>query len=219
MIRAWHGRRLSRLTAIAALAMLALLVWFAGLMHFATNLPRVAPASVAPADGIVVLTGGAARIEVGLSLLGAGKAQRMFISGVHPGIGKAAMRPSVPGGKALLDCCVDLGFSAVDTYGNAVETAAWAQKLGYRRLLVVTANYHMPRALVELRHRMPGVELVAYPVIPRQFKLEQWWSWPGSASLLVVEFNKYLLASLRAWLDQITGGEFQSWLYRGEPAS
>jgi uncharacterized SAM-binding protein YcdF (DUF218 family) len=207
------------LSAIGGAVLLAAIVWLGGLLLFAATLPRHTPEPPPDADGIVVLTGGAARIEAGLALLRHGKAQRMFISGVHPGSGKTAMRATLPGNSVEFDCCIDLGFAAADTYGNALETAAWARGRGYRRLLVVTANYHMPRALTELEYRLPNVELIPYPVIPTQFKLKRWWNWPGTATLLVEEFDKFLLASLRAQLDRLSGGRLERWLARNEPVT
>ena len=89
----------------------------------------------------------------------------------------------------------------------------------YRSLLVVTANYHMPRALIELKRRLPGVLLRPYPVVPDQLKLDHWWIWRGSASLLVQEYDKYLLALVSVRLDQASGGRLEHWLADREGTS
>jgi len=91
-----------------------------------------------------------------------------------------------------------LGYEAMDTAGNARETAAWVSAEGYTSLRVVTAAYHMPRSLVELASAMPGVTLVAHPVFPERVRLDAWWSWPGTASLVATEYTKYLVSRLRA---------------------
>ena len=80
---------------------------------------------------------------------------------------------------------------------NAAETAAWVQDQGYLSLRLVTATYHMPRSLLEFRRTMPTVEIIAHPVFPETFKRANWWFWPGSASLVVTEYVKYLIAGLR----------------------
>ena len=190
--------------------------WLVGLVIFAASLPRTVSEPDLFTDGIVVLTGGAARIDAGLALLQAGKAKRMFISGVHPGTSKGSLKAVAKRGGELIDCCVDLGFAAADTQGHGLETAAWVRDHDYHSLRVVTANYHMPRSLVELQRRLPGVELVPHPVFPRQFKLNDWWAWPGTAVLLTEEFDKYLVALARADLDWLSGGRLDRWLSGGE---
>ena len=180
-----------------------LLLWLGAFLRFAGDLPRQVADPVRATDGIVVFTGGATRLDVGLDLLAQGRARRLFISGVNPATTRSAMQ-AVAGRAEQFECCVDLGFAAADTVGNAIETAAWAEAAGYRSLRVVTASYHMPRSLVELRRRLPGVELVAHPVFPEHVKLVRWWFWPGTAALLAQEFHKYVFALLRARLEALT---------------
>jgi uncharacterized SAM-binding protein YcdF (DUF218 family) len=96
--------------------------------------------------------------------------------------------------RRLYDCCVDLGFTAADTVGNARETAAWAQAMRYTSLVVVTADYHMPRAMLELRAvlRGTGIETQTYAVATPALKSRTWWRSPRAARLMVVEYCKYL---------------------------
>jgi uncharacterized SAM-binding protein YcdF (DUF218 family) len=103
-----------------------------------------------------------------------------------------------------LECCVELGYEADDTEGNAVETARWVAAQGLHSIRLVTANYHMPRSLVEFHRALPGVELVAHPVAPAKVRLDGWWGWPGTAELIIIEYNKYVAALLRAALTQPT---------------
>src|SRR3546814_5646529 len=100
-----------------------------------------------------------------------------------------------------LSCCVVLGYEADNTRGNAVETAAWMKDQGFTSLRLVTATYHMPRSLLEFRRLMPNIEIIPHPVFTEHFKRDDWWMWPGSSSLLITEYTKYLGAMLRGPLD------------------
>jgi uncharacterized SAM-binding protein YcdF (DUF218 family) len=176
--------------------LLALVVLYAlGFVVFAFSLPGK-PEAPRRADGIVALTGGNARLDAAETLLENGEGRRLLISGVHPGTTKADIKRITQGG-ARFDCCTDLGFSASDTRGNALETAQWAHQHHYRSLIVVTASYHMPRSLNEFSAAMPDVRLVPYPVEPNGVDLTQWWRDPGTLKLLQSEYAKYL-ASLVA---------------------
>jgi uncharacterized SAM-binding protein YcdF (DUF218 family) len=195
------GRIIPRPLRGPALVGAALVVgWAVGLFLFAASLPRQAPDDAITTDGIVVLTGGSARLSVGFDLLRAGKARKLFISGVYRGVEVRELLALSSKSGNDLECCVELGYDADDTEGNAVETARWMADEGFHSLRVVTANYHMPRSLVEFRRALPGVTLVPHPVSPSKVRLDGWWGWPGTAELIVSEYNKYLLALARAAL-------------------
>ncbi len=122
-------------------------------------------------DAIVVLTGGLDRVETALDLLAAGAAPRLLVSGAAAGLTPAALARVHGRDPAALAGRLAIGHAAATTAGNAAETAAWiaaetASGRPVRTLRVVTAGYHMPRALLELGRTLPGVELVAHPVIP-----------------------------------------------------
>ena len=181
--------------ALLLVMLVAVLAWGAGLAAFADRVARSTPASrpTVPSDGVVALTGGSSlRIEAAEGLLQAGLAQRLLISGVNPEATRGEVREAVGGRRRLFDCCVDLGFQAENTVGNARETADWANYHRYRSLIVVTADYHMPRALLELHGTMPGVALTPYPVATQTLDAHRWWKAPGSAKRMVVEYCKYL---------------------------
>jgi uncharacterized SAM-binding protein YcdF (DUF218 family) len=188
----WINRRL--LLGMAALAALAFGAWLWGLVWFTWQLPTVVAEPTRTTDVIVVLTGGSGRIQEGIELLTAGRAQKLFISGVSPGVGvQEILRVSqVP--PADLECCVTLGYQASSTFGNAIETAVWMRENGFHSLRLVTAAYHMPRSLLQFRRAMPDLEIIPHPVFSENFRQEDWWRWPGSASLIVSEYNKYLVA-------------------------
>ena len=178
----------------AAVFLLAIL-WSAGLVGFAAAVPRDIADRTGHTDAIIVPTGGYGRLLSGVDLLRAGQAERLFISGVYTGVTLSQLlgKPE----SMLPDCCVDIGYSADDTYQNAEETAAWMAEHDYHSLRLVTGSYHMPRAILEFRHAMPDVRLVANPTFPQHVKVDDWWRYRGTAGLLASEYAKYLLALIR----------------------
>jgi len=182
-----------------AAILVALLVWSAGLLAFAARVDRSTPAADPPvADGIVALTGGSGeRIAAGLGLLEAGKAKRMLISGVSRHVTRSELQTITGASKPVYDCCVDLGFEANNTLGNALETADWARSKGYVTLILVTADYHMPRARLELKAAMPEAQITAYPVATAALQAGRWWrTWQG-AERMSLEYSKYLAVLTR----------------------
>jgi len=149
------------------------------------------------ADGIVVLTGGDSRVSDGLALLAAGRAKRLLISGVYTGTTSSDIARQVVDYNRLLTCCVDLDYSAINTLGNAVGTRQWTLKNSFHSLIVVTSAYHMPRALAELSHQLPGVALIPYPVVSDRLRVEPWWSNGATTKVVLSEYVKYLAAKLR----------------------
>lgn len=186
--------RLFMLIQIAALA------WLAGLVWYAESIPRTVKDDGANTDAIVVLTGGSGRVEKGLELLAARRARKLFISGVYDGVRvKEILKQSLTAPDALA-CCIVLGKSAADTWGNALETRAWLRKEKYKSIRLVTADYHMPRSQLEFRVAMPKIDVVTHPVFPSNVKTTRWWRYPGTAKLIISEYNKYLLVLARSWL-------------------
>lgn len=137
-------------------------LYLAGFALFANHLPTT-PRKLHKVDGIVVLTGGGSRLDAAVSLLEKRKGERLLISGVNPQTSKRVLKTHAHG-KKRFDCCADLGYAAENTQGNAEEAAAWTRFHRYKRILLVTSRYHMPRSLLEFRYAMPGVTIVAYPV-------------------------------------------------------
>ncbi|MAK81783.1 YdcF family protein [Phenylobacterium sp.] len=178
-----------------ALILVAALIWAAGLLAFAIRVEQSTPAAEPEvADGIVALTGAGSneRIAAGMRLLEAGKGDRMLVSGVNREASREDIRDVSRAVQLLYDCCVDLGFEAADTFGNAQETAGWVRARRYDSLIIVTADYHMPRAMLELGSALPGIELQAYPVATPSLDAQGWWRTAGGARLMVMEYSKYL---------------------------
>ncbi len=193
-------RRLRLVLGVGA-AMVA--AGFAGFVVFLNELPKSEVKPWRDADGIVVLTGGSSRVSDAMELLAVGYGKRLLISGVHPTNGAADIQRSLPESQPLLRCCVDLDHSAVNTRSNAVETRRWVRDRGFHSLIVVTSNYHMPRAIVELSHAMPEVALIPFPVVGDKWNDEPWWTSGAALRLLMREYAKYLVAEVRVRLDRL----------------
>ena len=182
--------------SIAAFLVLAL-IWLAGLFAFADRVQRSTPATTPEAaDGIVALTGpeSSERMPAAVGLLMQHLGNRVLVSGVNRGVTREQLRGYTGAARRVYDCCVDLGFTAADTVGNARETAEWARAMRFTSLIVVTSDYHMPRAMLELRAvmRPPAYRLQAYAVPTPMLKSRRWWRSPSAARLMIVEYSKYL---------------------------
>ena len=174
-----------RITRVLSVIALAYLLGFAAFM---ITLER--PAPPARTDAIVVLTGGGGRIPRGLKLMEDGLARRMLISGADPAVrpGELAAEYGVP--RRLFACCIDLGYEAVDTRSNAEETARWLTTHRYRSVRLVTAEWHMHRARMELASVLSGEVTVIGDAVPSD----------PPFGMLVAEYNKYLLRRVALWI-------------------
>ena len=179
--------------ALAAVLVAADFLWF---VH---QMPVSETAPARNADGIVALTGGPFRINDALDLLASGHGKRLLISGVNPTTRRGEIARLMPEHERWFTCCVDIDHSAT-TIGNAIETRQWVKSRGFQSLIVVTANFHIPRALVELEHELPDVMLVPYGVVSEKMRIEAWWENPETARLLFLEYLKYIVARVRPWL-------------------
>ncbi len=181
---------------LLSFGVLVVVVWGYGLFKFADAIPAAVADATTRTDGIVVLTGGSRRLGEGLDLLSRGLAEKLFVSGVYQGVDVRKLLSIVKRKPEDLETMINIGI-ATNTTGNAIETKAWMTSGKFRSLRLVTAAYHMPRSLAEFRYAMPGVTIIAHPVFPESVKRDRWWAWPGTASLLISEYNKFLLAWVR----------------------
>lgn len=194
-----RGSRVARFLKRAALVAACMIVAFVvGFGIFLLHVPTEEVALRRNADGIVVLTGGASRIEDAVELLASGRGQRLLITGVHRLTSEREIKRLKPGYGKVFACCVDLDRSALNTIGNATETRRWVQERGFKSLIVVTSNYHMPRAMAELRHQLPDTALIPFPVVGDQLRAS--WSNGPTLRLLFWEYVKYTVAVGRMWL-------------------
>jgi len=192
----------------SALALLLLVVlWAVGLMAFADRVDQSTPPADPPvADGVVALTGASdARLTEAMKLLEDGKARRMLISGVNPQASRADVKDVAKATRRYYDCCVDLGFQARNTVGNARETARWARRHGFSSLIVVTSDFHMPRAMMELRGAMPEATFIPYPVRSTDPDAHRWWKSKDGARRMINEYDKYLAILFRQALFSLGG--------------
>jgi uncharacterized SAM-binding protein YcdF (DUF218 family) len=157
-----------------------ILLYVLGYALFVVMLPQ--PAGDRRTDAVVVVTGGAGRIERGLDTLRRRLASRMLISGVQRTVRpeELAVRHRVD--PALFACCIDLGREAIDTRSNADEVARWMERRRFRSLRLITTDWHMPRARFELARQSPNIDVMSDAIQSRP-----------NFTQLFTEYNKYLL--------------------------
>lgn len=196
-----------RASSVAILGGMAL--FLGGFALFATHVSQLStPRNPKAADAIIVLTGGQARLDAAIRLLKSGKGERLLISGVHPSTSSRTLQAATGGDKALFSCCIDIDRAALDTIGNAEESAKWVRTHAYGRVILVTNNYHMPRSLLEMGRLLDTEELDPYPVVNSKLDNGGWIKRPDALRVLFTEYNKYLAALARGVLPhQPAGGE------------
>ncbi|HEY4251218.1 MAG TPA: YdcF family protein [Roseomonas sp.] len=193
-------KRLLLLFSVGPAAILAAL--FGGFLWFQGYVAALPEAPEEKTDGIVVLTGGAERVETALRLLAQDRARLLLVTGAHRDASFADIAEASGFDPAPLADRVTIGRAAATTRGNAAETAAWVQAEDLRSIRVVTAGYHMPRALLELHRALPDVRLVAHPVLPARLAAAGALPLARRWSLLLGEYAKWLLA--QAGLSSLT---------------
>lgn len=171
-------------------------LWFVGLIVFAENVQQEVKDTETRTDAIIVLTGGSGRLEEGLQLLNDNKADKLFVSGVFPGMDVDRLLKLIQQDPTGLKNRIGIG-NAIDTFDNAKESALWVQEKKVSSIRLVTSAYHMPRAYLEFSEQLPGVKVIPHPVFSENVKLQEWWAWPGTALLIGGEYTKFLLAWLR----------------------
>lgn len=140
-------------------------------------------------DAIIVLTGGENRIDEGLRLFADGMAPELFITGVFPGVQESELIKNWDG-KPLPSCCITLGYEATTTFQNAQETKEWLKDhKDVKTIRLVTANYHMNRALLEFKHALHGYEIISHPIIQNEVNPSKLWFW----IINLKEYNKTLV--------------------------
>lgn len=161
---------------------LALIAWAAGFAAFMFSIGKPLERAV-ETDAIVVLTGGTGRIDRGIQLMRAHAAKRMLISGAAPDVRPIELAVRYRADPRLFACCIDLGHEAVDTRSNADETADWVREHGFTSVRLVTSDWHIPRATLELRKALDAKVRVVGDGVPTQ---------PGLRTV-IREYHKYLV--------------------------
>ncbi|NTD86398.1 YdcF family protein [Agrobacterium tumefaciens] len=168
-----------------------------GFLWFADSVASMRPPEGAKGDAIIVLTGGYQRIEQAVGLLRDGVGKRLLISGVNPATTRTQIRKMTQGSSDMFSCCVDMGYKAIDTIGNANEAASWIRDHGYSSIVVVTNNYHMHRSLHELHNASPQTQFIAYPVISADLARTNWFAEPDVVRTMLYEYMKFVIAAGR----------------------
>ena len=188
--------RKRRFGFVPALIVAALAVAAVDFVLFANRVASAEHDAAATADGIVALTGGSGiRIAAGLDLVAEGRGERLLISGVNRDVTREDLIVLAGGSEAVWDCCVDIGYMAESTKGNAEETAAWAYERDYETLIIVTSDYHMPRSLIVLQQTMPDIRLIAWPVRTVNDPSSIWTD-PSSFRGVLTEWLKWRVTTL-----------------------
>lgn len=198
------GRKAGRPGAVRIAALLsagAISLFALGFGWFASHVGHLeTPSNPQKADAIIVLTGGTSRLDAAMDLLETGKGERLLISGVHPSATRRQLQIATGGNKQLFSCCVDIDHAALDTIGNAEESAKWVDSHAYGSVILVTNNYHMPRSLLEMGRLLHNARLEPYPVVNSNLDNGNWLTKPEALRVLFTEYNKYLLALARGFL-------------------
>lgn len=182
--------------------LLILLAGFVGgTFWYAGKIPAAPSTYEKQTDAIIVLTGGGKRLGKGFRLLGEHKGKELLITGVGKGVTLAELlaQQQVDSLEDALDArAISLDYAAISTATNATAAEEWMKNKGFTTARLVTANYHMPRALLEFSEAMPGIEFIPDPVFPDQeFTLDGWYLDPKSIKLLATEYLKFMVTSLK----------------------
>ncbi len=176
------------------------LLFLSGFFIFINNLSSKEITVIQKADAIVALTGGSDRIADAVDLLAEGRAKRLLISGVNLATSTERLAQINPKHRDFFACCIDIDYAARNTVGNAIETRRWVDERGIQSLIVVTSNYHMPRAMIELKRALPKVILIAYPTIAERGADDGIIRDMTNMKIMGIEYTKFLVAYTRASL-------------------
>ena len=153
-------------------------------------------------SNIVILTGGTNRIKDGLKIVNKFEQSSTFnskilVSGTGKGFTKMSLAKNIDFNYNLIECCIELDSISTNTYSNAFETLKWVKKNNISEFILITSNYHMPRAFLEFKYRMPNLKIFTYPITPKKHNINNWLSSFQTFSLVLSEYCKFLVANLR----------------------
>ena len=153
---------------------------------------------------IVILTGGANRIKDGLKIVEDFKNlkninYKILVSGTGMGFTKSSLKKKLGPNfnSQLIQCCIDLDGVSKNTLTNASETFKWANKNDINEFILITSNYHMPRAILEFKNVMPNLKIYTYTITPKKHDIENWLGSYQTFSLVFTEYCKFIIAGLR----------------------
>jgi uncharacterized SAM-binding protein YcdF (DUF218 family) len=191
-------------TSFFLILILTLGYFFLGLFEFKEKILSLQKYSNTLNSNIVILTGGSNRIKDGLKIINnvdkfTKANSKILISGTGKGFTKISLKKMLTSNfnLKLLECCIELESISKNTYSNASETYKWVNINNINRFILITSNYHMPRAILEFKNKMPNLEIFTYPISPKNHDIKNWLSSSETFSLIFIEYSKLLIASLR----------------------
>ena len=184
------------LKKIAIFFFIPITLYLSGLIAFIYSIPKSPAVAHIQADSGIVLTGGSGRIKAGIDLLEQGKIKTLFISGVHKSLSVSKLL-RINALKSTKQNQIILGYTAQNTYGNAIESASFIKNHKTNSAYLITGAYHMPRAMQEMTYRSPNTMLISYPIHPSTIKTNKWYMFPGTLRIFFKEYTKTLAVTIR----------------------
>ena len=182
----------------------ALTYFFVELFNFKEKILSIEKYNSHKKSNIVILTGGSNRIKDGLKIINKFENSnnlnfKILLSGTGKGFSKVTLRKKLTSNfdLKLLDCCLELESVSKNTYSNASETFKWTKKNNIKQFILITSNYHMQRALLEFKNKMPNIKIFTHPITPRKHNIDKWLYSLETFSLVLNEYSKFLIASFR----------------------
>ena len=179
-------------------------LFFITLNNFKESILSHTKYNIKESPNIVILTGGTNRIKDGLKIIEDFKKSKkinskILVSGTGMGFTKSSLKKKLGPNfnPKLIQCCVDLDSVSKNTFTNASETFKWAKKNDIKEFILITSNYHMPRAILEFKNIMPKLKIYTYAIIPKKHNIENWLNSYETFNLIFTEYCKYIFASLR----------------------
>ena len=179
-------------------------LFFIELNNFKKNILSLTKYNNIESPNIVILTGGANRIKDGLKIIEDFKNSknikyRILVSGTGMGFTKSSLKKKLGPNfnPQLIQCCIDLDDISKNTLTNASETFKWTSKNDIKEFILITSNYHMPRAILEFKNVMPNLKIYTYAITPKKHDIENWLSSYQTFSLVFTEYCKFIVAGLR----------------------
>ena len=193
------------LTFVSVIIISLLVCFLNGLFNYQERILSFTEYSSKKASNIVILTGGSNRIKDGLKIIenfdnSAIKNIKLLISGTGKGFTTSNVNKLLPKNVYLnkfVKCCVKLDNKSENTYYNAIETYKWAKNNNIKTFILITSNYHMPRAFLEFKAKMPNFKIITHPITPKRHDINNWMDSFETFSLIFIEYSKFLIAHLR----------------------
>ncbi len=196
-------RRIYKIFLIFSLSSI-LTMFLVELFNFKENILSFEKYNNKKSSNIVILTGAANRIKDGLKIIdGFEKLKiinyKILVSGTGKGFSKNSLIRQISPDldPSLIECCIYLDSVSKNTSTNAIETYKWAKKNDVKEFILITSNYHMPRAILEFKNVMPSHKIYTFPITPRKHNIENWMRSYETFNLVFKEFCKYVVANLR----------------------